>query len=400
MDCCLSYNRPAVLNSLPSTVKPVKASSFTSSSNFTFNLRLFRPLGCLVRTSNRRALIVEASAEASRSQCDYSGLNTPLQPKSPAGKFLSSVLLNDRGYFHVAVAEQLEQLVADSHEALTRMNLSLGSDEACLHRRIAGLREHECQTAVEDVMYMLIFYKFSEIRVHLVPRLSQCIYNGRLEIWPSKDWELESIHSLEVLEMIREHLTTVVGWRANSNVTDNWATTQIQRLQLCRIYAASILYGYFLKSAALRHYLELSLDEVNYDLGISTDSHSPCSELWSYGSKNIVFGQTSRIRTTSLGQLSYSQEYNREKLKGYVMGFDPETLQMCAKPKSKVAVNLIEKHSCALFADEKMGLLETGEVISTSLASLKRLVLEAIAFGSFLWDTEEYVNSVCKLAEN
>jgi hypothetical protein len=78
-------------------------------------------------------------------------------------------------------------------------------------------------------MFMLIFYKFSEIKVPLVPRLSSlsgCIYNGRLEIWPSKDWELESIHSLEISKMIKEHVT---GLRADSSVTDNWATTKITR---------------------------------------------------------------------------------------------------------------------------------------------------------------------------
>ena len=82
------------------------------------------------------------------------------------------------------------------------------------------------------------------------------------------------------------------------------------------------------------------------------------------------------------------------------MRFDPETLQMCAKPKTKEAANLIEKHSCALFGDEKTGLIKTDEVIRTSLSSLKRMVLEAVAFGSFLWDTEEYVDTVYKLTEN
>ncbi|GMP48615.1 hypothetical protein CsSME_00015908 [Camellia sinensis var. sinensis] len=267
-------------------------------------------------------------------------------------------------------------------------------------QRIAELREHECEIAVEDVMYMLVLHKFSEIRVHLVPRLSRCIYNGRLEIWPSKDWELESIHNFEVLEMIREHLTAVIGWRADSNVTDNWATTQIPRLQLCGVYAASILYGYFLKSISLRHHLELSVAEANCDLGITCRNPLPQSELWSCGIKNIAFGRISNTQSISVGQDSCSRGKKREKLRRYIMGFDPETLQMRAKPKTKEVVNLVEKHSCALFGDEKTGLIETNEVILTSLSSLKRIVLEAVAFGSFLWDTEEYVDAVYKLKEN
>lgn len=124
-------------------------------------------------------------------------------------------------------------------------------------RRIAELKKQECQDAVEEVVYMLVLHKFWEMRVHLVPRLSRCVCNCRLEIWPSKEWELESIHSFEVLQMVREHLNTITGCRADSN----WAITEIQRFRLCRLYASSILCGYFLKSASLRHFLERGLNQ-------------------------------------------------------------------------------------------------------------------------------------------
>lgn len=262
-------------------------------------------------------------------------------------------------------------------------------------RRVAQLKEHECQIAIEDVMFMLVFYKFSEIKVPLVPRLSRCIYNGRLEIWPSKDWELESYHSLEILEMVKEHVTTVTGLRADSSVTDNWATTKITRLMLGRVYVASILYGYFLKSASLRHRLEQSLASVNQDLRLGHKPSLQFQELCPYGLTSLLFG-----RISSMQCVSTNQEVKHGSLKCYVMGFDPETLQRCAKLRSKEAVSLIENHSHALFGDEKTGLVETDEVILTSFSSLKRLVLEAVAFGTFLWDTEEYIDTVYKLKEN
>lgn len=234
---------------------------------------------------------------------------------------------------------------------------------------------------------MLVLHKFSEMRVHLVPRLSRCVCNGRLEIWPSKDWELESIHSFEVLQMVREHLNAIIGCRADSNVTDSWATTEIQRLHLCRLYAASILYGYFLKSASLRHFLERGLNPNTPNISINAQ------KMYSMGSEYIAFGS----RSASVGQIS---ERTRENLRFYLMGFDPEMIQMCAKPKSTEAVNLIERHSCALFGDEATGLLEIDDVITTSFASLKRFLLEAVDFGSFLWDTENFVNDVYMLEEN
>ncbi|KAM3382540.1 hypothetical protein P3S68_008114 [Capsicum galapagoense] len=183
--------------------------------------------------------------------------------------------------------------------------------------------------------------------------------------------------------MVREHLTTVLGWKEKSNVADNWSPTKVQKFQLCRVYAASVLYGYFLKSASLRHHLEQKLYHVNPDLGLANSNQLLLSEIRSLGSGIVPIDRSSGTRSTSVGQIPLIRENKQNNLKYYVMSFDPETLQMCAKPKFK-----------------ETGLAASDEVISTSLASLKRIVLEAIAFGSFLWDEEEYVGTVYKLKEN
>ncbi|KAF3671713.1 putative UDP-glycosyltransferase 74F2-like [Capsicum annuum] len=126
------------------------------------------------------------------------------------------------------------------------------------------------------LLYMLIVYKFTEIGMHLVPKLSNCTDNGRLEIWPHRDWELESIHSIKVLEMVKE-----MGWEDKLNVKDKRPLTQF-----------------------------------------------------------------------------------------------------------KEAKSVFEKHNSALFGDE------SNEEVSTSFTSLRRVVLEAVAFGSFLWDAEDCVREL------
>ncbi|KAI3667908.1 hypothetical protein L6452_42978 [Arctium lappa] len=319
--------------------------------------------------------------------CEFSSLNTPIQPRTPAGRFLSSVLLNERKSFHAAVAEALEKVAVELDEACARRSVSVDSSEACLHRRIAEMKGRECENAIEDIMYMLILYKFSEIKVHLIPRLSKCVYNGRLEILPAKDWELESIHSFEILKMIREHLTSVIGWRADFSVTDNWATTKIKHADLSQIYTSSILLGYFLKSATLRHQLEMSLVNPIDDVFLNS-----LPELYTFKRKNLVFGHTHTTVSTS----PFDGKKNQDNFSSYLMGFAPDSLATCAEPNSKEALKLIAKHSFALFGDVE----SSDEIISTSFASLKRFVLEAIAFGSFLWDTEEYVKTVYNLEEN
>ncbi|KGN44628.1 UV-B-induced protein At3g17800, chloroplastic [Cucumis sativus] len=388
MDHCLSLHKSFPLISLPSS---------SSSPKFKPYLSSFRKLPLTSRSSS---FLVLASTGASH--CEFGSLNTPLDPKSSVGKHLSRVLQNYRHLFHVSVEDELKLLADHRDAALHRMLISAHSDEALLHRRIAQLKEHECQIAVQDVMYMLIFYRFSEIRVNLVPKLSRCVYNGRLEILPCKDWELESIYELEVLGMIKEHITTVIGLRADSSVTDNWAMTNIRQAHLGRVYVASILYGYFLKSAILRHHLEQKLAIPNtHRNGGHPKTFLQFPEMCLYGFRNLLSGRLSNMLSVPHNQvLSSSQETEPEKLKRFLTGFDSEALQRCAKLKSKEALNLIENHSYALLGNEEVGFFENNEVIVTSFSSLKRLVLEAVAFGSFLWDAEEYVDTIYKLKEN
>ncbi|KAK9733966.1 hypothetical protein RND81_04G104300 [Saponaria officinalis] len=242
---------------------------------------------------------------------------------------------------------------------------------------------------------MIISYKFSEIRVPLVPSLSRCVYNGRLEILPSKDWELESIHTPEILELVREHLSVVLGWKAGSNVSVNWSTTEVRRQHLSQVYVGSVLFGYFLKSASLRLRLEHNLPPTLEN--VPCGNWTPSPELGSQVTKDVVFGQMGIPGFTSLSQVSERLENTDAKLRCYVTGLDRETRNVCAKLKSQEGVELIEKHCGALFgncSDDK------DDVILTSLSSMKRLVLEAVAFGCFLWDAEQFIGHIYKLKDN
>lgn len=303
------------------------------------------------------------------------------------------MIQNDPKLFYDAVSVELNRVVEDRDAAFARVSLSLGSPEAELHRRIAKLKEVECQLEVEDVLYMIILYKFSEIRVPMVPSLSKCIYNGRLEIIPSKDWELESIHSVEVLEMVREHMTVAFGWKASSSVTINWSTIKVPRVHLSQVYARSILYGYFLKSASLRFQLEHNLPQAYQNASFGSWTPLPS------GFEDAVLGEMATPRSTALSQVSRRPEKMDAKLRSYVTGFDPETKEVCAKLKSEEAFKLIDKHCSALFGGDKANDSTNNEMILTSLSSLKRLVLEAVAFGCFLWDAEQCVNGIYKLKD-
>ncbi|KAJ8899502.1 hypothetical protein K2173_018476 [Erythroxylum novogranatense] len=345
------------------------------------------------------ALRVVARAGFSHSHCEPSSgsLNTPLEPRSEVGKYLSGLFLNQKQFFHEAVTKELELLAAKRDASLVLLSRDSGSDDDTLYRKIGQMKLQECHDDVEEVMYMLIISKFSEIRVPLVPKLSRCIYNNRLEIGPSKNWDLESIHNIEVLKMVKEYVSELIGLRVNSSVADNWATTEISRLHLAQSYAGSILYGYLLKSAFLRYHMERCLAKENqYD----NETKAHCENLSSNELKNIVSGLKGNIQSAPSRRGSVWKEGLSEDFRWYLMGFDINAFRRSANPNSIEGIHLINKHCHALFWDDRTGPLNNDEMILTSFLSMKRLALEAIAFGSFLWDTERCVGSVFKLQEN
>ncbi|XP_047261597.1 UV-B-induced protein At3g17800, chloroplastic [Capsicum annuum] len=334
----------------------------------------------LFRTKKKSLALVASNGSGG---CEFNGLTAPLTSTTEAGRLLSGIILqNDREGFYASVENELINLDCLRNDAILRSVVHVGSDEAVLHRRISELRKLECRKAVEDVMYMFIVYKFSEIGVHLVPKLSNCMYNGRLEIWPRRDWELESIHSVEVLDMVKE-----IGWEDELNVKDKWPLTQVQKLQIRHVYAASVLYGYFLKSASLRYHLE-------QNLGKSTPTNLLFSRAWQLKQKSIPLERGGDTGSTSVRPVSLIEGKKQHNLRSYITSLDSEIKLMCTKPKFKEAKSVIEKHCSALFGDG------SDEEVSTSFASLKRFVLEAVAFGSFLWDAEDYVREFYRLEEN
>ncbi|XP_047978025.1 UV-B-induced protein At3g17800, chloroplastic-like [Salvia hispanica] len=163
--------------------------------------------------------------------------------------------------------------------------------------------------------------------------------------------------------------------RAKSNATDSWATTEVQRFHLREMYTASILYGYFLKTASLSYQLERSLDISSSHYGLAGQGQHPISEMFTLGSNYVAHGHVSSPRSTPASPVSYSPGNKPRSLRFYMMGFVHESVQICAKPMSMEAVNLLQRHSSALFGDEETGMLEKDDVLTTSFTSLLKLLL-------------------------
>lgn len=267
------------------------------------------------------------------------------------------------------------------------------------------MRANERRKALEEILYALVLQRFMDANVSLIPSVSSSSSDpsGRVDMWPSQEGKLEQLHSPEAYEMIQSHLALILGNRAGDSST----VAQISKLRVGQVYAASVMYGYFLKRVDQRFQLEKSMkilpsgsdgDEFNIQKIVGEDTKAGAFDEPSLNSVQSHPEVSPRAGGFSNGGSSYGIKASR--LRSYVMSFDGETLQRYATIRSKEAVSIIEKHTEALFGRPEIVITPEGtvdssrdELIKISFGGLKRLVLEAVTFGSFLWDVESYVDS-------
>lgn len=233
----------------------------------------------------------------------------------------------------------------------------------------------------------------------MIPEISQSPdITGRVDFWPNQEQKLESVHSAEAIEMIQSHLSLVLGERL---VGPLQSLVEISKIKLGKLYAASIMYGYFLRRVDQRYQLERAMKTLPEDFGKSTTRFQdsvPQSPFWDPDS--LIQIPADEEDMVSYGEPLDIGDGKSYKLRSYVMYLDTDTLQRYATLRSKEAMSLIERQTQSLFGRPDIKIAESGvletqndEIISISFSGLTMLVLEAVAFGSFLWDSEDYVES-------
>lgn len=266
-------------------------------------------------------------------------------------------------------------------------------------RRIAEVKEKERRKALEEIIYCLIIQKFMDKDILMIPKISETSESiAPLDSWPNQEHKLESVHSPEAFEMIQSHLSLVLGERLVGPLD---TVVQMSKIKLGKLYAASIMYGYFLKRVDERFQLERTMKTLTDGLSkdqVSFDDPVPTKQLWDPDSLIRVFPDDGG--ESDGGNFMNTGEGKSYRLRSYVMYLDAETLQRYATIRSKEAISLIEKQTQALFGRPDIRIAEDGsidtsndEVLAITFTGLTMLVLEAVAFGSYLWVAESYVES-------
>ncbi|KAL2547989.1 hypothetical protein Fot_09519 [Forsythia ovata] len=333
-----------------------------------------------------------------RASGNYGGDLVPiatLQLESPVGQLLAQILQTHPHLLPTTIDQQLETLQSDRDAQ--RETTPPASQDLLLYKRIAEVKEKERRKILEEIIYCLIVQRFVDNGISMIPKISSTPDPaGRVDFWPNQEQKLESVHSPEAFEMILSHLSLVLGERMVGPLD---TIVQISKIKLGKLYAASIMYGYFLRRVDERYQLERSMNTLpegfNEDLA-RFEEPVPEKQQWDPDSLIRIYPDDA-----DGGSLTDSNNEGKSyRLRSYVMYLDAETLQRYATIRSKEAISLIEKQTQALFGRPDIrvtgdGSLDTSndEVVSVTFAGLTMLVLEAVAFGSFLWDAESYVES-------
>ncbi|CAN4128089.1 unnamed protein product [Withania somnifera] len=314
----------------------------------------------------------------------------PVQLESAVGQFLAQMLQNHPHLLPAAVEQQLENL---QNERDNQLKENQSSSKDVLHMGIAEVREKERRKVLEEILYCLVVHKFVDNDITMIPKISETSDpTGSVGFWPNQEQKLESVHSPDAFEMIISHISIVLGERAVGLLD---SIVQMSKVKLGKLYAASVMYGYFLKRVDECYQLERTMSKPPESFQISTNPDEPAAprQLWDPDSLIEISPEDGD------GEGLADSDVKSERLRSYVMYLDAETLQRYATLRSKEAVSVIEKQTQALFGrpDIKVsgdGTLDvSNDVLSVTYSCLTMLVLEAVAFGSYLWEAESYVES-------
>ncbi|KAJ7953391.1 UV-B-induced protein, chloroplastic [Quillaja saponaria] len=341
-----------------------------------------------------RGLIARASGDSSGELVSVA----PLQFDTPVGQFLSQILQAYPHLLPAAIDQQLENLQINRDAQKEESSLS---SQDILYKRIAEVREKERRTTLEEIMYCLIVQQFVENKISMLRKITETSDpTGRVDFWPNQEQKLEAVHSPEALEMIQSHLSLVLGERLVGPLN---TIVEISRMKVGKLYAASVMYGYFLKRVDERFQLERTMKTLPKDFTkteVSFADPRPATKLWDPDSLIGLFPDDDSDSDSDVGGPVDTTKGKSYELRSYVLYLDAETLQRYATIRSKEAISLIEKQTQALFGRPDIRLSEDGsietsndEVLPITFSGLTMLVLEAVAFGSFLWDAESYVES-------
>ncbi|KXZ55990.1 hypothetical protein GPECTOR_2g1542 [Gonium pectorale] len=328
----------------------------------------------------------------------------PAQPKTAYGEMLQYYLRMEPHLFKAAVDTQLAKLKEEREAKRAKeeqLQSTSDSTELALYRRMEEVREREARSTLEDLMYVSILEKFLLLGVDMLPRM-----DGFVDP-PSTNLKAltEGIHSKEALELVREHLLQIMGPTANA-----YSNAYV------KVYAASVMFGYFLRRVDSRFQLEKALGTLpvskedavarlerlfasaadfesstdpDYAEATTVDLDAPAPSSWeedatekpagAAGSGRSVSGASASTSAASFSAASSAPSASsaegrrgtKSALRRYVESFDQAAMVETARIVSVEGAALVERQTSALLGDIKKLTAQMQEAVGDDAGSME-----------------------------
>mmetsp|Transcript_34738 Transcript_34738/g.92756 ORF Transcript_34738/g.92756 Transcript_34738/m.92756 type:complete len:410 (-) Transcript_34738:118-1347(-) len=306
----------------------------------------------------------------------------PVEIRTGRGQKALYLLKDDPLLFDASLQGELETLAHEVEtQAIQQASLQepTEADTLALRRRMSEVRAKERVQVITELLYLQVCSRFRSLRVPLISTVKDGgnVRFGAVDL-KSLTSDVYSGHSLEI---VRDHLLRIIG---QSEAMSDSAILAMPLFQAGQVYLLSLSFGYYLRRAEAR----FQLDKL-------------AGGVWDESADEFS-GTTS--------------------LKEYISAFGPQDVQSLWSVSSLEAQMAMKEQISSLFGDlaalkvklmTALGEVNTPEEAATKLETLitnkeveyiritthdlRRLVLEAVAFGSLLNDAERQFDSVYEL---
>jgi hypothetical protein len=329
-----------------------------------------------------------------------------LEPKTPVGEFLRFILTTYPHLFEESVQGQI-RLLCDAQEQQSQDLAQVTGADLVLYQRIREVRQGEERKALEDILYFSVLQAFARLGITTIG--PQQLRDTATFVQGNADRLVSMVHSAEEKEVVMAHMKKMLGPMMSYDAMFSNATIKLMKLQTFEMFASSLLFGYFLRHTYKRFSLARSAGLLPPDL---TQSVALLEAIYEKsGSETGDLDSASPIdKPLPKPQMS---------LKTYLEGMDRPQQADQRRFATLESTQMVQDYLKALFGDVKVLMRQIQEVVNEptpvttpeeytermlkavelnkidmveiTVTGLRRMVLEAVAFGTFLKDAESFV---------
>jgi len=294
--------------------------------------------------------------------------------------------------FNAAVEEELEKLNEQKEEAKQQDETAgekVEKDALVLRQRVKEVRERDRMRTAMELLYLQVCNRFLKLQVPLIPPLKD---GGDIRFGGNVNLQgLTDIYSQEAVALVKEHLFGII---AQGNPFGPTSVVQIALFQCGQVYAMSSLFGYYVRRVDARFQLEKLAgafgawgDESSEPKAVKLSDETVAQSLREYVT---TFGpeELNRMRSIATVEAQMAMETQVSSLFG-----DLRVL----KNKLLEAVGMVMSQEEATEKLQKAIEEKKVESIRITTDDLRRLVLEAVAFGALLYESEKDADTFYEL---